>query len=162
MISLDINDIKQFMNQLLLGHLFDQFLFVEGTITTSYTVTLDGHLQRDFFSADELELLHLDDRTYVYWSEIQPLCLQIIRGKKTPLNFQFILSLSKEDIQEVIQLSGLNIPESSVQGLYLHLRFHGKELKLVTGCSLSFFSLDRTLEHTFDHWVQHLFPDYVS
>ena len=48
MLVLKINDVKNFMNQLLIGQTFDDFSLVEASITTFCSFTIDGKLHRDF------------------------------------------------------------------------------------------------------------------
>ena len=52
MLALKISDIKDFMNKLLIGEVFDHFSFIESSITTFNTFTIDGKLQHDFFDTD--------------------------------------------------------------------------------------------------------------
>lgn len=41
------------MNHLLVADTFDPFLLEEATISTALTVTIDGHINKDFYPADE-------------------------------------------------------------------------------------------------------------
>ena len=43
MIALQITSMKQFMSQLLAGDTFDVFLLEEATLTTAFTIQIDGH-----------------------------------------------------------------------------------------------------------------------
>ena len=52
MIALSIIDVKDFMNKLLIGEVFDRFFLVEASVTTFNTFTIDGRLQQDFFDTD--------------------------------------------------------------------------------------------------------------
>ena len=56
MLVLKINDVKNFMNQLLIGQTFDDFSLVEASITTFCSFTIDGKLHRDFFDSDSKQL----------------------------------------------------------------------------------------------------------
>ena len=49
MLALKINDIKKFMNLLLIRDTFDHFSLVEANITTFSNFTIDGRLHKDFF-----------------------------------------------------------------------------------------------------------------
>ena len=59
MISLQIEDIKSFMNKLLLKPDFDAFLLVEGTITTCNTFHIDGEIKPGYYTKEEEEALGL-------------------------------------------------------------------------------------------------------
>ena len=50
MISLQIQDVKDFMNHLLLKSTFDPFLVVEGTVTTYNTFHMNGRLKPEYYS----------------------------------------------------------------------------------------------------------------
>ena len=53
MIALQITSMKKFMNHLLIADTFDPFLLEEATVSTALTVTVDGHINKDFYPADE-------------------------------------------------------------------------------------------------------------
>ena len=40
---------------------------------------------------------------YVRWSYVREYCLSLIKGKQTPLRFHFILSLSPDQIEALLQ-----------------------------------------------------------
>ena len=72
---------KPSMSHLLLKDTFDQFSFIEGEITTFNTFTIDGYLQKDFFEEKP-------EDSHAHWKDVREFCFQIIRGKRTPLNFK--------------------------------------------------------------------------
>ena len=53
MIALQITSMKNFMNHLLVADTFDPFLLEEATVSTALTVTIDGHINKDFYPAEE-------------------------------------------------------------------------------------------------------------
>ena len=99
MLALHITSMKQFMNQLLVSDTFDIFLLEEAVITTANTYTLDGHLNREFYSPDELSSGQVPDYEYSPWSTLKGLCFQLIKGKRTPLSFRFIFHLKPKQAQ---------------------------------------------------------------
>ena len=90
MIALELLEVKGSMGKLLLSEIFDSFLFVEGTITTFNTFTIDGYLKREFFDTEVANTL-LETREFSLWKEVKDFCFSVIKGKKAPLNFKFIL-----------------------------------------------------------------------
>ena len=102
MISLQIEAIKPFMNKLLLHPTFDAFLLVEGTVTTCNTFHIDGHLNPDYYSKEEQESLGLGCRRFSRWQELRPFCLELIKGKRTPLGFRFTFQLSPENTEKLL------------------------------------------------------------
>ena len=85
MLVLKINDVKNFMNQLLIGQTFDDFSLVEASITTFCSFTIDGKLHRDFFDSDSKQLAD-QSAPYCPWKELKSYCYSIIRGKLPPLH----------------------------------------------------------------------------
>lgn len=148
MIALTMTGIKTFMSHLLLRDTFDSFCFIEGEIVTFNTFTIDGFIHRDFFDTDA-ELPE-----YSYWKNIREHCLALIRGKRSPLSFRLVFSLSPGNIARLIGQNGIALDPEQVQGLYLNLRYSGGILSCVTGTSFKTFTMDRTLEHVWDETVK--------
>ena len=155
MVALQIQDIKQFMSKLLLSQTFDNFLLVEGTITTYNTFRIEGRLHKEFFTAEELEEQGLDSREFSLWKEVKPFCLELIKGKKTPLGFKFTFQLSKENTTKLLTSSGItSIQPENVSGLLLNIRYDNGALNVITATNLSLFTLDKTLERAWDDMVK--------
>ncbi len=138
------------MAHLLLRDTFDTFSFIEGEIATFSRFSLDGHIQKDFFE-------EAPDREYSLWKEVREYCFSIIRGKRTPLNFRFIFSLSPDEIAGLIAEKNLDFQPSSIQGLYLNFKFDGTLLQCITGTSMHIFTMDKSLDHAWDKWVLEFF-----
>ncbi len=155
MVALQIQDIKTFMNKLLLLQTFDNFLLIEGSITTYNTFRIDGRLHKDFFTEEELEQRLLSQREFSLWKEVKPFCLELIKGKKTPLNFKFTFQLSKENTARLLTTSGITsiLPEN-ISGLLLNIRYDNGTLSVITATNLNLFTLDKTLEHAWDDMVK--------
>ena len=155
MIALQIQDIKSFMNKLLLSQTFDNFLLVEGQITTYNTFRIDGRLQKDFFTAQEIEEGNLSQRAFSLWKEVRPFCLELIKGKKTPLGFRFTFQLSAENTGKLLKASGITtLTQENVSGLLLNVRYDHNGLSCITATNLNFFTMDKSLEHAWDDMVK--------
>ena len=94
MIALQIADIKTFMKQFLLSGTFDHFLLLEGNVTTFAAFHIDGTLHPSYFNTQEQELL--ENRSLSFWGEVRPFCLELIKGKRTPLSFRFTRRIKRE------------------------------------------------------------------
>ena len=140
-------DTKACMSHLLLKDTFDSLSLIEGEITTYNKFTIDGYIHKDFYE-------EAPDREYSLWSELRSHCLSIIKGKRTPLGFKFILSLSREDIIGFLEQGGLRYRPEEIQGLYMNLRYDGTYLACVTGTSMHTFTMDKSLDEAWDRWVQ--------
>ena len=144
MIAVELLDVKDVMNKILLTDTFDHFLLSEATVVTYNSFIIDGHLNKDFFSEEELQ--EFGGETMSKWSQIRPFCLQQIKGKKQPISFKFIYILSNEDTNKLLEESGLNYK--------FHISYRNNQLSCVTGTSLKTFTLDKTLEQYWDKKVQ--------
>jgi len=152
MIALKLPEVKECMSRLLLSDTFDSFLFIEGEIVTFSTFSIDGFLKKDFFEKDMAP-----SRTYTLWKDIREYAFSIIKGKRTPLSFQFVLGLSEMNIERLLQQQQLAFQPHDVQGLYLNLKYDGQNLTCVTGTSMKLFTLDKSLEEAWDQMVQRFF-----
>lgn len=155
MIALQIADIKTFMKKLLLSETFDRFLLLEGTITTFNTFHMDGILQKSYYTMEEQE--QMEDRALSYWGEVRPFCLELIKGKKTPLSFRFTFQLSGPNTARLLAQTGISIPPEQVRGLLMNLRYDGHSLQCTTGTSVAVFTMDKKLDHAWDDMVQKYF-----
>lgn len=158
MINLTL-DTKKCMAELLLRDTFHDFLFIEGEITTFNRFSIDGFIHKDFYKdlADDTSASFSDAVTYSPWKSVQEFCFSIIKGKRTPLDFKFIFTLSASMIRQLIEEKGLDFQPEQVQGLYLNFRYDGSTLTCITGTSLKIFTLDKSLEHAFDQWAREFF-----
>ena len=155
MTALQIADIGFFMKKFLLTDSFDRFLLLEGAVTTFNTFRMDGALQKSYYTQEEQE--QLAERSLSLWGEVRPFCLELIKGKKTPLSFRFTLQLSAQNTQKLLEQSGIGIPASQVRGLLMNLRYDNQALSCTTGTSLSVFTMDKNLDHAWDDMVQRYF-----
>ncbi len=141
---------KSCMNQLLLTDTFDPYQFIEGEITTFNTFHIDGFLHKEFY--DEAP-----DEMYSRWKDVREYCLSLMRGKRTPLSFKIVLSLCPADIETFLTRQCIQGYDSAdVNGLFLNFRFDGETLTCVTGISEKKFSLDKTLEQSWDACAEKL------
>lgn len=152
MIALSMTDVKECMSKLLLSETFDPFYFIEGEIVTFGTFSLDGYLQKDFYEEDTAP-----SREYALWMDVREYCFSLIKGKRTPLSFKFVLGLSESNIQKLISQQGLDFELEDVRGLYINLKYDGQKLQCVTGTAMTLFTLDKSLEQAWDTMVQKFF-----
>ncbi len=149
MIALQLLEVKDCMHKLLLSDTFDNFSFIDGSITTFVTFTFDGYIHKEYYNTDEQEELTLN-KEFTTWGEMREHCFQIIKGKNTPLSFKFVLSLSRENTQKLLARDLPTIPLDSIQGLYMNFQYEKGELECITGTSTKTFTMDKTLDHLWD------------
>ena len=149
--AIKILEVKNFMAQLFLKETFDFFLFHELEIQMANQFKINGRLNKNWYDSAEKELL--DGREYANWKEIRNLAFQIIKGNKSPQFMKLVFSLPKENVKKVIEKSGSSFSLEQVEGLFLNLKFENGVLYLVTGSSLTIFSMDKSLEQEWDREV---------
>ena len=140
------------MSHLLLKSTFDTFSLIEGEVTTFNRFQVDGRIHKDFF--DEAP-----KNEYSNWGEVRNFFFQVIRGKKTPLNFKFILSLAKDQFESFLSDHDLTYRPEEIQGLYLNFRYDGLVLQCITGTSMNTFTMDKSVEKAWDEYAQNFFAE---
>ncbi|MDE6639741.1 MAG: hypothetical protein K2K63_04390 [Acetatifactor sp.] len=148
MTALQITSMKNFMSRLLASDTFDCFLLEEAVISTVNTCTIDGHINQDFFSGEEESERPVYD--FRPWSEIKGLCFDLIKGKRTPLFFRFVLHLMPEKAAALLEKEGCGTDPSEIKALVLTIRYDGSKAVLTTGTSFHSFVLSKEPDAIWD------------
>lgn len=154
MISLELNDIKDFMNKLLRSELFDHFLLSEASICGPITYHIDGHLNTSFFSEEELSMQHLTDLPAIPFSNVRNTCFELMKGKVVPQTFHFVFMLSPSNLANTLSHINSSFQVQDIAGVYVNIRYQNQKLLCTTGISYQIFSLDRSLEQEWDLLIQ--------
>lgn len=152
MISLKVDDIKGFMSNLLIHKVFDEFYVSEMTINTAIELYISGKLNEDFYSSEELEVLN--GRKYSTWAENKGFAYSFIKGNKLPLSIKIVFMLSDSNTEILLKNSGVALSANDVNGLFLNIRYEQGNVYLTTGTSIKVFTMDKTLERTWDEDVK--------
>ena len=152
MIALTLSEVKECMSKLLLSETFDPFYFIEGEITTFNTFTMNGFLKKEFFDTEEAPA-----REYALWKEVREFCFSVIKGKRTPLSFKFVLGLSDSNVEKLLLQQELDFKPQDVRGLYINLKYDGQSLQCITGTAMNLFTMDKSLDQAWDKMVQKFF-----
>lgn len=149
MLAIQITSMKIFMNRLLNSDTFDSFLLEEAVISTANTYTIDGHINKDFYPAEErtTEYLPYDLQP---WSEIKGLCFNLIKGKHTPLYFKFVLQLKPDSVTSLLEKEQCTIDSSHVKAFVLNIRYDGTTATLTTGTSYHTFVMSKEPDSIWD------------
>lgn len=150
MLALHITSMKQFMNQLLVSDTFDIFLLEEAVITTANTYTIDGYLNKEFYSSEELASGQIPDYEYSPWSTLKGLCFQLIKGRHTPLSFRFIFHLKPEQTRKLLEKAQCSVDPALVKAMVLTIRYDGTKAVLTTGCAYQTFVMSKEPEQIWD------------
>lgn len=160
MIALNILEIKDFMNKLLCTDTFDNFLLREATICGSCTWDVDGSINPDFFSSEELTEQGLEGFSYLPFSQLRTQCFNLIKGKRTPSYFKFVFLLSPANLLRTLEQTHSSFTPDDITGMFLNLKFQGGKLLLTTGISYRIFSVDKSLEGEWDSLVKRFLKNH--
>ncbi len=149
--SFEIEDIKNYMNELLVNEKFDSFYLYEARVKTNLDYYIGGKLNLDFY--DEEERDGLESSEYVCWGKVKHTIYDLMKGKRLPINFKVILMFNNENVNRLIEMNNLPIRSEDVGGLFYNIYFEKGALAVTTGTSLKVFTLDKTLEHMWDDTV---------
>ena len=154
MLALRLTDVKDFMNKFLRSETFDHFLLQEGVITSGASYVIDGHIHSDFYTSEEMEELEIADCDFLPYGLLRGNCFDLIKGKKTPSSFKFVLLLSPQNLERTLSSIQRSFTGNDITGVFLNIRFHNQQLSLTTGISYRIFSVDKTLDNEWDRLVK--------
>lgn len=148
-----IKELKHFMAKLLATDTFDDFLLAEATITTYNTFIIDGHLVKDFFTGDINDSVTLPDREFSQWKDMKGLCFDLIKGKRTPVNFKIVLHLKEHLAARLLEEGDTSVTPSDIKAFILNLKYDGSILTCITGTSFHSFVPDKTPDKLWDEYA---------
>lgn len=154
MIALRLTNTKDFMHKLLKSTAFDHFLLQEAAINSAASYVIDGRINQEFYSSEEMEELGITDCRYLPFSLLRSSCFDLIKGKKTPSAFKFIFLLSPENLKRTLEAIGSGFTPADITGFFVNLRYQNQLLTLTTGISYRIFSTDKQLDTEWDKLVQ--------
>ena len=149
MIQYTIPSVKEFIQAFLCSELFDDFYLSEGQITTFNTYHIDGHFKKEFFQ-DLKETDDMPDREYSFWKENRSFCFDLIKGKRVPLQFKFVLLLSPSQLAALLAQESLAFSPADISGCFFNITYRDGQLTCTSGTALTAFSLDKSLEEAWD------------
>ena len=137
---------KDFMNRLLGGTLFEEFDLKEATVRTAVSWHLDGHLNQEYFPTE-------CEKNYIAFQDVKPVLFQMIKGKIPPVSFHMVLHLNQEEVEKIEAVSAESFKEQMIQNLVLNIKFENGVMQLITAIDYENFTLDKSYEKEWDHWV---------
>lgn len=151
MIALEIKTIKEFMNRLLGSEAFDSFYLEEASITTYNTFLIDGHTVNAFFEGTDHAGNPMEKPgSFSSWKQMRPICLSLIRGKRSPVSFKFVLHAGDHYLERLKANPQALASALHVKALAVNIRFENGVLKCITGTSYDTFLLDKTVDNIWD------------
>lgn len=147
---------KPFMNMLLVSEAFDAFLVEEVSITTFNTFHIDGHIVKEFYTKDDIIENDTPLPSLSVWSDIRPICFQLIKGKKPPVSFRVVLCAPQSWLESLAANEDCEVNANLIQSLVLNIRYDNGHVTCITGSSFTTFIMDKSVDHLWDNEVKQL------
>lgn len=144
--SIHILDIKPFMQLLFQTEQLNDYEFVSADIRTDMTYSLDGHINRSFFSEEELVQHSLTQRSHLTWSIAREKVFTLIKGKRTPSLLKIVLRASVPEMKNLISSTNSSLNSNDIDGIFLNIIFQENKLNVICGISYKIFTMDKELE----------------
>lgn len=147
--KIEVLDIKQFMHLLFQTELFNPYELVSAEVRTDLTYSVDGKLNRSFYSEDELSILQLDQHSFLPWQYARLKIFSLIKGKKTPSDLKLVLKAGNEQTKYILSHANSSLNSNDIDGFFLNILFQESKLNVICGISYKIFTLDKELESSF-------------
>lgn len=143
MIAFKIVDVKDFMNKLLMGEVFNNFLLVSFEINNYVKITIDGERNKAWYQ-DEIM------GRYVSWREVKERISSLIKGDRVPLSIKGVFRLSEENTDKMASKLGIKGAVEQDYGLFFTLKFEKGDINIVTGVSVTDFLMSKEIGNLWD------------
>ncbi len=153
MLAFKISSMKSFMNHLLVADTFDNFLLAEATISAAITYQIDGHINKAFF-CDDISASQMPEYDLALWKDMKGLCFNLIKGKRTPLFFKFILHLTPQAVSKLLAAGGCSVPSEQIKALVLTIKYDGTQAVLTTASATNTFIMSKEPDMIWDKAIQ--------
>lgn len=154
MTSFHITELKNFMAKLLGTDCFDSFLLEQAEIASAATYRIDGHINSDFYTKEELADPQVCPYGFASWQAMRPLCFDMIKGKRTPSSFKFVLHLIPDYVPGVLKGADASLTPEQVRALVLTVKYDGSSISIVTGTAFTSFVMDKSLDAAWDRTMR--------
>jgi hypothetical protein len=154
MLALALTNKKDFMNKFLKTEIFDHFLLQKGIVVSFASYVIDGTITKGFYTDTEAEELGIKTFHFLPFSMLRPRIFDLIKGKKAPSSFKFVLMLSPENQKRTMERIGSSYTPADISAMSMNIKFQNQMLTLTTGISYRIFSTDKTLEPEWDKFVR--------
>ena len=145
MIAFKIVDVKDFMNKLFIGEVFDNFLLVFFEMNAIVKLTIDGTRNEAWIEDEDKEL-----GRYVSWKELRSKVFLLVKGDRVPQAIKIVFRLSETNTEKVTAKLGINNAVEKDYGLFFNLKFENNEVNIVTGVSVTDFLISKELGNLWD------------
>lgn len=153
MLSLQIADVKKFMQLLLMTDTFDDFLMMEAVLVKEFRMEIDGSLTQGFYSEEEKESLGLAGRRHLPYAHFRPVILEQVKGKRLPELLKITFAMQGSDAVKVLKTLEECPNHAIVNDFVLQVIYDHNGLFVRTGVSYSTFVPDRSMEALWEEFV---------
>ena len=126
----------------------------QASISTYNTFTIDGRENRAFYTSEEWEDGETRPYEFTQWKKIRPVCFDLIKGKRTPTTFHFVLHLLPEYTASLLEKGDTTVTPDQVKAFVLNIKYDGTSLTLITGTAFHTFLMDKTPDALWDRAVR--------
>ncbi len=154
MVALGIKDVKHFMGKLLGSDLLDSFLLEEAAVHTYNTFVIDGRMNRDFYSEEEWNEPEIRPYEFSEWKKMRGILFELIKGRKTPVSFRFVLHLMPQFVEGVVKKADSGVTPDQIKALVLTCKYEEGTLRLLTGTAFHTFVMDKSVEAVWDRTMK--------
>lgn len=155
--SIEILDIKLFMLFLFQKTDLDRYEFISGEVRTDMSYSLDGHINKSFFSEEELDSLKINHLNYLPWQIAKEKIFSLIKGKKTPSHLKLVLKVGEADTALLLDETDSSLRLNDIDAMFLNILFQDNKLHATCGVSYKIFTMDKSLEEEFTDNIVALF-----
>ncbi len=148
-----VKDVKKFMGRLLGTDAFDCFLLAEAAITTYNTFVIDGHVVKEFFTGDVNDDGILPPYPFSEWKDMRALCFDLIKGRRTPVNFRLVLHLKPESAEQILTDGQAQVTPADIRAFVLNIKYDGGALTCTTATAFYTFLPDRSPDRLWDEYM---------
>lgn len=148
---------RRFMQDLLTGQVFDHFLVEEADISTFNHFMIDGRILPAFYDDGAAP-----DEEFSSWEKIRPTCFDLIKGKRLPLNFKFVLHAPKAIVNELLLDERCTLAPEHLKSLVLTIRFSNNATVCVSATGMNTFVPDKSIEQLWDRYVASFLANYTT
>lgn len=151
MISIEIQNVKDFMNTLLTTEAFDSFYLEEATIITFNTFIIDGHTVTNYYEGIDTNGEEMNrPGPYSTWKQMRPILLSLIKGRRSPVSMRLTLLAGENYLSRLKSRQEAASASDAIKALAVNIRFEGSTLTCTTGTSYHTFVMDKTIDNIWD------------
>lgn len=147
-----IEDMKQFMNDLLVQEKFDSFYLFDARVKTAVDYYVNGKIHYEFYEG-EMDEEMIPDTEYVMWKDMKQTVFDFMKGTRLPLRFKIVLMFHRDNITRLVEMNQLPMNPLDVGALFMNIIYEDGSLSVTTGTSMKVFTMDKSLDHIWDETV---------